>query len=195
MPQGLSNREAAKIAGVSHVAIAKAKEARKIAVLDDGSISSDALAKWASERRAPRGGNHRDVTAPPRTPVTAPVRLPACADGTAASNAAAVIALLNADGVFADRADAERYRDSYVALLRQVEYDQKVASVASVEDITRIVGEQLARVRTRFLALPAEQAPALHRCKTPAEVQDLLMAFVVEVLEELSGGGNELGQS
>ncbi len=193
MVQGLSNREAGKIAGVSHVAIAKAKESRRLPTLDDGSISPDALAKWASERRTPRGGNHRDVTAPARKPVTAPITLPPTTDGAAASNAEKVLALLNADGVFANRADAERYRDSYVALLRQVEYDQKVASVASVEDTARIVGEQLARIRTRFLALPAEQAPAVHRCRTPAEVQDLLMAIVVEILEELSGGGSDPG--
>ncbi|MFH5926434.1 hypothetical protein [Roseomonas xinghualingensis] len=88
-----------------------------------------------------------------------------------------------------DIAEAERVKENYLALLRQLEYDQKSGAVVPVADVARVVGEQLARVRTRLLAIPAEQAPRIHRCKTAAEVQGVLADVVTEALEELTRDG------
>ena len=52
-----------------------------------------------------------------------------------------------------------------------------------------MVGAEYAQVRTRMLAIPAEQAPRLHRLKTVNEIQDALMAIIVEALEGLTGDG------
>jgi hypothetical protein len=107
-------------------------------------------------------------------------------DGPEAENALRALALIDEEGVFASRPDAERYRDSFVARLKQIEYDLKAGSVVEVAAVEKVVGEKFARVRTRLLALPAEQAPSLHRCKTVAEVKDRLLALVTRILEELS---------
>ncbi len=88
-----------------------------------------------------------------------------------------------------DIAQAERLKENYLARLRQLEYDTKAAAVVPAEDIANIIGEQLAAVRTRLLAFPAEHAPRLHRCKTVAEVQDALMSLVVQALEHLTLDG------
>ena len=43
-----------------------------------------------------------------------------------------------------------------------------------------------AQLRTELLAIPAEQAPRVHRLKTVAEIQDLLEELIVEALESLT---------
>jgi hypothetical protein len=85
--------------------------------------------------------------------------------------------------------EAERIKENYLALLRQLEYDTKSAAVIPVQDNVRLWTAACARLRTRLLAIPAEQAPMLHRLKTVAEVQDALLAIITEALEELSRDG------
>lgn len=83
-------------------------------------------------------------------------------------------------------ADAEKLKENYLGRLKQLEYDLKAGSVVPVAEVTRIVEAEYASVRTRLLAIPAEQAPRIHRCKTVAEVQDVLMSVVVQALEHLT---------
>ncbi|HET6607633.1 MAG TPA: hypothetical protein VFG62_13225 [Rhodopila sp.] len=180
MPQGLSDSAAGRIAGVSHTAIRKARERGHLRTLSDGSVDPAGIDEWQAGRRTPRGGAR---LAQPRT---ADIHV----DGPAAANARAAIALIEAEGVFATRQDAERYRDSFVARLKQIEYDLKSGSVVEIAAVTKVLGEQLARVRTRLLALPAEQSPKLHRCKTVAEMQDALLDMITRILEELSADGS-----
>jgi hypothetical protein len=91
-----------------------------------------------------------------------------------------------ADGAtLLDIADAEKLKENYLARLKQLEYDIKSGAVVPAADVERIVGEEYAAVRTRLLAIPAEHAPRIHRCKTVAEVQDVLMSVVVQALEHL----------
>jgi len=180
MPIGLSDRAAAQIAGVSHTAIRKARERGHLRTMVDGSVDPTGIDEWQCGRRAARGGSPRVSSAVMDIPV----------DGPAAANARAAIAIIEAEGVFASRNDAERYRDSFVARLKQIEYDLKSGSVVEIAAVTKVLGEQLSRVRTRLLALPAEQAPKLHRCKTVAELQDMMLDMVTRILEELSADGD-----
>ena len=48
------------------------------------------------------------------------------------------------------------------------------------------VGAEYAKVRTRLLAIPSEQAPRIHRLKTVTEVQCVLLDIITEALEELT---------
>ncbi len=82
--------------------------------------------------------------------------------------------------------EAERTKENYLALLRQLEYDVKSGAVVPVSDVAKEVGAQFAQVRTRLTAIPAECAPRLHRLKSVAEMQDALMSIIVEALEGLS---------
>lgn len=170
MALGLSNREAAKVAGCSHVAIGKAIRTGRLTPLADGSVDPDVLAAWNKQRGPHRGGNHRPVTAHPgETPAQAADRI--IAESGVPTH---------------DRAEAERIIANYNALLRQLEYDTKSSVVAAVADIASMVGSEYAQVRTKLLAIPSEQAPRIHRLKTVTEVQDALHGMIVEALEGLT---------
>ena len=67
MPLGLSFRAAALRVGCTHRAISKAVEAGRIALLPDGTVAAAAVDDWHKHRRTPRGGAHREVSAPKTT--------------------------------------------------------------------------------------------------------------------------------
>lgn len=82
--------------------------------------------------------------------------------------------------------DARKMRENYEALLKKLKYDEEIKVLVPVAVVADAVGQAFAAVRTRLLALPAEQAPAVKRCKTVAEVQDLMTTLITDALEELS---------
>lgn len=90
-----------------------------------------------------------------------------------------------------DLNEARRVKENYLALLNQLEYDQKSGAVVAVADVAKVVSEQLARVRTRLLAIPSECAPQAHRMKTVPEVQEAIRSAVTEALEELTSAGGD----
>lgn len=86
--------------------------------------------------------------------------------------------------------EAKRVKENYLALREQLEYDREARLVVAVQDVTRAVGEEYARVRTRLLSIPSEHAPRIHRLKSVLEIQDTLHGIIVEALEELTRDGN-----
>ncbi|ARK81013.1 hypothetical protein BOC40_11820 [Burkholderia pseudomallei] len=88
--------------------------------------------------------------------------------------------------------EARCLKENYLGLKAQLEYDRDSGLVVDVSEVAKAVGTEYAKVRTRLLSIPAEQAPRLHRCKTPAELQDMLQEVITEALEELTrdGAGN-----
>lgn len=88
-----------------------------------------------------------------------------------------------------DLNEARRVKENYLALLNQLEYDQKSGGVVAVQDVAKVWSETLARVRTRLLAIPSEVAPQAHRMKTVPEVQETIRSAVTEALEELTSAG------
>jgi hypothetical protein len=101
--------------------------------------------------------------------------------------AADIISLIGAPYAFGE---AERIKENYLALLRQLEYDTKSAAVVRVDQVAQVFGDACARVRTRLLAIPAELAPELHRKKSVAEIVAVLRRGINEALEELTRGGD-----
>jgi hypothetical protein len=97
--------------------------------------------------------------------------------------------VLNAGGLLSE-ADAQTLKENYLARLRQLEYDTKAGQVVLIREVVEAVGAEYARVRTRLLAIPAEQAPRLAQLKTVPEIQDALMRMIVEALEELTRDGD-----
>jgi phage terminase Nu1 subunit (DNA packaging protein) len=85
--------------------------------------------------------------------------------------------------------EARCMKENYLALLNQLEYDQKSGLVVAVADVAKAVGDEYAKVRTKLLAIPAEQAPRIHRLKTVLEVQDALQEMINHALEELTRDG------
>ncbi len=195
MAEGLSDRAAAQLAGVSHTAIAKARHGKRLRLFPDGSVDPAGLDEWQRGRRAPRGGKRRpDATADSKTRTNLGQaslgKAPPSTDGPIAENAAAAFAAtLATGGVFLTRGDAEKARDSYVAHLRQLEYERERGKLIEIEKVGQAWEADFSQIRTRLLAIPAEHAPQLHRCRTVLELQDALMSLVIEALEELSHGG------
>jgi len=97
--------------------------------------------------------------------------------------------ILMATGAEMSIDQARTMKENYLALLNQLEYDEKSGLVVVAADVAKIVGEEYAKVRTRLLAIPAEQAPRLHRLKTVTEMQDALQELITEALEELTKDG------
>lgn len=88
-----------------------------------------------------------------------------------------------------DLDEARRIKENYLALLNQLEYDQKSGAVVAVQDVAKVWSDLLARVRTRLLAIPSEVAPQAHRMKTVPEVQEAIRSAVTGALEELTSAG------
>lgn len=97
-----------------------------------------------------------------------------------------VIPYGEASPIFATRQEAELYKASYEARLRQIEYDKELETVVKVEDVVSALSLQLSAIRTRLLAIPAEMAPQIFNCKTVAETQGKMHQLMVRALEELS---------
>lgn len=83
-------------------------------------------------------------------------------------------------------AEAQRVKQVYLAKLAQLDYDRKVALFVEADQVAALVGAEYDQVRTRILAIAREGAPRAFRCKTPAEVQDVLSHLVISALEELT---------
>ena len=82
---------------------------------------------------------------------------------------------------------AERARlASAQADAQEMRNDVMRGQVVLSADVAAVIGECCATVRNRLLALPSEKAPAVHRCRTVAEVQGVLSDAVREALTELS---------
>ena len=82
--------------------------------------------------------------------------------------------------------DAIALKETYLGRLRQLEFDTKVGRVVLVADVAKAVGECLARVRNRLLAMPSNIAPRLLRLTTAMAIEAEVRSAVIEALEELS---------
>lgn len=196
MSARLSVREFAKRAGCDEKQVRRAIEKGLLSKDEEGKLSPDDVAgQWRKPNRrgvakiaadtAPdvrTNGNVRTRT--PRadkTRVRANVRI-----GETAEEAAARIV---SDRPLLPLAEALQLKENYLARHQQLSYDLKAGSVVLIEDVAKTIGTEYASVRKKLLAIPAERAPAVHRCKTVAEVEDLLRSVIVEALEALTADG------
>lgn len=85
-----------------------------------------------------------------------------------------------------DLIEAERVKENFLALLRQLEYDIKSGEVVPVAEVHAAVAVEYGIVRSRIISLAAEVAPRVAMIKTAPEVQDFLEREISKVLEDLS---------
>ncbi|MGI4849357.1 MAG: hypothetical protein ACRYGK_14630 [Janthinobacterium lividum] len=184
----VSQAEYARIRGVSKKTVTQWKQEGKL-VMVDGSVDVDASDAYLSKyRTAGLKGNAKGNDQGNGSGTSLPA-LPKAKKGESA--AAAAERILTLHGAEETIEEARRIKENYLALLHKLEYDEKSGAVVLASEVAAAVGTEYAKVRTRLLALPAEQAPRLHRCKTVAEVQDMLQELITEALEELTrNGGN-----
>jgi len=87
---------------------------------------------------------------------------------------------------FETKADAERYKETYLALLKKLEYDEKSREVVKVSAVAQIVGADYAKVRSKLMEIPSSVAPMAVLMKTPEEVRALIEKAITHALEELA---------
>ena len=190
----LSFRAAAQRIGCTHKAIGDAVEAGRIPLLPDGKVSAEAVDAWNAGRRAKRGGARRKQIGAPdsnRRKVSTPKGGAAAAGGPpapapAAINLAAFAQTLAAGGMFADRASAELARDSYMARLRQLEFEERSGKLIEVDKVKAEIARACSAIRTRLLAIPSEKAPEIARLKSATLVQAALQDAIQRALEGLA---------
>lgn len=186
MADGISIREFARREGCSDTLVRKGLKSGHIKAFGDGTLDPALVGTgWRKGNRA--GANAANQSANPEEKGSQGSR-PANPDVAKAGEnpAEAAERIVAAGGATMDLGEAERVKENYLALLRQLEYDQKSGAVVPVSEVSAAVADEYAKVRTRLLAIPAEQAPRLHRCKTVVEVQEALRSIITEALEELS---------
>jgi phage terminase Nu1 subunit (DNA packaging protein) len=177
----VSQAEYARLRGVSKKTVTQWKQEGKL-VLGDGGVDVEASNAYLQKYRSAglKGNSKGNAEA---------VALPHVLDGETTEQAATRI--LTAVGAGMSLEEAKRVKENYLALLSQLEYDQKSGAVVLVSDVATAVGKEYSRVRTRLLAIPAEQAPRIHRLKTVTEVQDALQGLITDALEELISDGGD----
>lgn len=177
---GISNREFSRRENCSETLVRKAKIAGNLPSLPDGKL--DPALVGTAWRPGANSAHHGSQSAHP-----APVANPAVRaepDETLEQAAERLTPQLLTQ--FKTKADAEVVKETYLALLRKLEYDEKSGEVVKVSDVARIVGAQLARVRSKLMAIPSSVAPMAALIKSPEEVRALIERAVAHALEELA---------
>jgi len=88
--------------------------------------------------------------------------------------------------VFDTEAEAKRHKESYLALLRELEYDRESGLVIEIAESVKQIGIEYAAVRSRLLAIPNKVAPRAALLSSPDEVRALIEVEIVEALKELT---------
>ncbi|MFE8872769.1 hypothetical protein ACE4RV_06310 [Acetobacter persici] len=178
----ISQSEAARRAGVSRAAIQKNLLSGRI-IASGKRVDLASFTEWLAVRKSIQGG-----VQPPLQPEVQPAKLVAGAPvgiprGSADDQPPPIDGLL-------PMALALQVEQNAKANLKQLEFDQKSGAVVEVSVVVATVGKEYAAVRRKLLALPAEHAPSIHRCKTVADVQERLRVLITRALEELTADGD-----
>ena len=76
-------------------------------------------------------------------------------------------AIVSADGFeIPPKATSEAKKEAYLAELRRLEYEQEAGQLVRIEDVTATVIAEMAKVRTKILAVPTRAAPKLALTET-----------------------------
>ena len=87
------------------------------------------------------------------------------------------------------RADHEELK----AALRDLEVKQKTGELLPRDEVARAWSEQIAIAKGRLLSLPARVSAEVLRLKTQREIERVLKAALVTILEELAGEAARYG--
>jgi len=163
----LSLRAYAKHRGVSLAAVQKAIHSGRITPNADGLIESDrADAEWAAKTRP---GQRRTRSAPPA------VREPAEASG--------------AGGL--DYFRARAIRESYLARLAKIEFEEKTAKLISRDEVQVAAFTKARTVRDNLLNIPDRLAATLASESDADKVHQILTGEIRKALDELAGANGD----
>jgi len=155
MKQGVSIREFARREGVSDTLVRKALKLNRLKAFDDGSINPSLAGSNWREGNA-KGANPANQNANPT------VRSSRGDEVDAVTLEEEAAQLLESGGVAtSDYAEALRRKENYLALLRQLEYEQKSGSLVDLEVAEKILFEQARASRDAWLNWPTRIGPLL----------------------------------
>lgn len=191
MVEGISIREFARRDGCSDKVVRRKIESGHLPALPDGKLDPALVGTgWrARPSKASEPAGKSADTLKVSAPVSADLSAVSALDDETLDEAAERLApsMLSQ---FATKADAEKAKETYLALLRKLEYDEKSGEVVKVSEVARIVGAEYAKVRSKLMEIPSSVAPMAVLMKTPEEIRALIEKEVAHALEELAYDGN-----
>ena len=162
MKQGISIREFARRDGVSDTLVRKALKLNRLAAFEDGSLNPELVGSNWREGNA-KGANSANQNANPVVRTSAKgshAANPLPVDGETLEEEAA--RLLESGGEASHAyAEALRRKENYLALLRQLEYENKSGSLVELEVAEKILFEQARASRDAWLNWPTRVGPLL----------------------------------
>ncbi len=174
---GISAREFARRSDCDEKQVRRAVASGKLRLQADGSLDPALVGTgWRRPTKATRRSADKVKNIADKFADTLASESPAVVAARIVTEATALLPLN----------EAIQMKENYNALLKQLEYDKESGLVVMADAVLKEVGEEYAKVRTRLLAIPSEQAPRIHRLKTVAEVQSVLQDIITEALEELT---------
>jgi terminase small subunit / prophage DNA-packing protein len=86
------------------------------------------------------------------------------------------------------QADARRRLTAAAAELKELQLAEKRGQMVAIEDVTPILAEELANVRSRLMAMPGRLAQSLVGMPDPAAIERTIMEEVTGALSEITAG-------
>ena len=162
MKQGVSIREFARREGVSDTLVRKALKLNRLKAFDDGSIDPGLVGSNWREGNA-KGAKPANQNANPAVRSShLEVRSSQGDEGDSETLEEEAARLHESGGVAThDYAEALRRKENYLALLRQLEYEQKSGSLVDLEVAEKILFEQARASRDAWLNWPTRVGPLL----------------------------------
>ncbi|GBQ33784.1 hypothetical protein GOB83_11555 [Acetobacter fabarum] len=177
----ISQSEAARRAGVSRSAIQKHLASGRI-ISEGNRVNLASFNEWLDLKKETHSG-----VQPPLPPEVQPP--PEVAPQVVSLDRSSSPDLEPPAGSLLDMKSALLLEQNAKARIKQLDFDERSGSVVEIAVVTARVGKEYAAVRRKLLALPAEHAPSVHRCKTVADVQERLRVLITRALEELTADG------
>ena len=198
---GISRREFARLDGCDDKTVRKGINTGHLKVLPNGKLSKAQVGTaWRKSNRqraasGKLGEGTKKKSAPPKShPKSSPKSSPKSPPRATAQSAAskpktmsdiALERLMEINELWSS-ADAERVKENYLALLRELEYHMKSGAVVPIDQVIGLISGEFATVRTRLLSLPSELAPRVLLLKTAPEIEETIRTAVQDALEELT---------
>lgn len=199
MAIGISIREFARREGCSHTLVNRAIKQNRIKQLEDGSLDPALVGTaWRESNLlgGNKGGNTNGNTpagvstpAPAKKAAPTPPRLPSSAASDDESLAAEALNILAASGAVLDYAEALRVKENYLAMLRQLEFEQKSGALIELTAAQSILFEAFRAQRDAWLNWPVRIGPVLAAELGIEEADRVTEALTAHVHKQLSDLG------
>ncbi|RAI42636.1 hypothetical protein [Rhodoplanes roseus] len=181
MAAGISIREFARREGVSDTLVRKALRKGTLAAGADGKL--DARLVGSDWRAANRPAEDRRSHVPPSATAaeTPPIGGVSGSEGQSVADA---LDGLSSDPRTWSLAQAERWKEIYLALQRQLKFEVESGRYVAIDEVVQQVEREYATVRERLLVIPGKLAAMLLGLDREA-IEAALQGEIVEALGEL----------